>query len=364
MTTGFVWHERYMWHETPRAVAGVLLSRGVYQPGTYFENPETKRRFKNLLDGYDITPMMSGVEPHPVDDDVLLRFHTKDYLAKIKEMSDGMGGNAGESAWFGPGSNEIARLGVGGTIAAIDATIDESTNNAYALVRPCGHHAERDRGRGFCIYSNVAVAIMDAIASKKVERVAVVDWDVHHGNGTEQAFYDNGDVLTISIHQDKLYPTETGAASDRGEGKGVDKNINIPLPPGSGGGAYMAVMDRVVLPALHEHKPELIVVACGFDASYFDPLGHQMLLSNHFRAMTEKLKVAAAELCSGRLVLSHEGGYSAEYVPFCGVATIEALLGINAVVVDPLAIETDVDWQLLQPHQEAIIDSIAKDLNL
>jgi acetoin utilization deacetylase AcuC-like enzyme len=359
MATGFVWHERYMWHETPFA-AGWLPSRGVLPPGEYFENPETKRRMKQLMDGYGITQRLVPIEPYEADDAILRRFHTAAYLETVRALSDGMGGDAGDFAPIGPGTDPIARLAVGGVISAIDAVLDGRVSNAYALVRPPGHHAERDRGRGFCVYSNIAVALLDALERGRISRAAVVDWDVHHGNGTEQAFWERGDVLTISLHQDHLYPDDSGEIDKTGAGAGEGFNLNVPLPPGCGGGAYLSAMERVVLPALRAFRPELIVVASGFDASSYDPLGHMMLFGRHYAAMTRLLMDAADELCDGRLVASHEGGYSEAYVPFCGVATIDTLRGEASDVVDVLGALPEKEWQLLQPWQEAAIDAAVK----
>jgi len=357
MATGFVWHERYMWHDNASA-AGLRPARGAYQPGLHIESPETKRKLKNLMDAYGLTNQLTALEFGEAEDDQLLRFHTKDYIQRVQTLSDGMGGDCGESALVGPGSAEIARLAVGGCSAAVASVARGEVNNAYALTRPPGHHAERDRGRGFCIFGNVALSVMNAQANKLVERVAVVDWDVHHGNGTQQAFYDSADVLTISMHQEMLYPVDMGTLSEVGEGAGTGANINVPLPAGVGGGAYMAAMDEVVLPALHAFKPDLIVIACGFDACYFDPVSHTLLVANHFRTMTQKIMAAADELCDGRIVANHEGGYCDFYVPFCGVAVIETLAGVTTGVKDPYGGTEFVANQDLMPHQQARINEV------
>ena len=199
-------------------------------------------------------------------------------------------------------------------------------DNVYALVRPPGHHAERDRGRGFCIFGNPALAAMHAREQRDVARVAIVDWDVHHGNGTEHAFYGDPTVLTISLHQDNLYPADSGRVEDNGVGAGEGCNLNVPLPPGSGNGAYAAAVERVVVPALRTFRPEIILVACGFDASMLDPFAIMMLDSRGFARMTQIVLDLAAEICDGRLAMIHEGGYSSAYVPFCGAAAIEELL--------------------------------------
>lgn len=357
MKTGFIWHERYMWHDT-MAATGSHRGRGELQPGVHIENAETKRKFKNLLDAYEVTPRLHPLAFSEATDTELTRFHTPEYVEKVQRLSDAEGGDAGEHTPFGPGSANIARLAVGGTIAAIRAVANSEVDNAYALTRPPGHHAERDRGRGFCLFNNVALGVMAAQSEGLLERVAIVDWDVHHGNGTQQAFYDRSDVLTISLHQDMLYPVDIGKVEETGEAAGEGFNLNVPLPAGSGGGAYLAAMDQVVLPALAAFKPSMIVVACGYDASYFDPMSHMMLVSPHYREMTRKIVNASAGLCDGKLVVNHEGGYSDFYVPLCGMAVMEELTGIQTAVRDPYAGTQRVPNQALQPHQQEYLDQV------
>ena len=344
-----------MWH-CNGAAAGTYPVRGDLQPGVHLENAETKRKFKNLLDAYDVTPQLHTILFGEANDGDLLHFHTQDYITKVQQLSAQAGGDAGEYAPVGRGSAEIARLAVGGTAAAIAAVAAGEVNNAYALVRPPGHHAERDRGRGFCVFNNIGLGVLGALDSGLTDRVAIVDWDVHHGNGTQQAFYDRADVLTISLHQDMLYPSDLGQCEEIGEAAGEGFNINVPLPAGCGGEAYLAAMDQVVLPALHAYKPSMIVVACGFDASYFDPLSHMLLMANHFRQFTQRIMQAADELCEGRLMMNHEGGYSDFYVPLCGVGVIEELSGIKTPVIDPYAGTEHVPNQFLMPHQQDYIN--------
>lgn len=359
--TGFLFEELYMWHDTG-AAADIYQPSLEIEPGLlHSENPASKRRFRNLLDVAGVLDKTAGVRASPVDEAQLARFHTHDYIARIKELSQERGGDAGELTPFGRGSYEIACLSAGGTLAALDAVLTGEVLNAYALVRPPGHHAERDQGRGFCIFGNIPVAVMHARATRGLGRVAIIDWDVHHGNGTQQAFYDERDVLTISLHQANFYPVDSGHMTDRGEGAGEGSNINIPLPPGSGVGAYIAAFDQVVLPALHRFKPELIIIASGFDAGAVDPLGRMMLHSGAYRQMTARLMDAAADLCQGRLLISHEGGYSAAHVPYCGLAVMEQLTGFQSHVTDPF-LEFMAGWgyQDLQHHQEAVIRDAAK----
>jgi acetoin utilization deacetylase AcuC-like enzyme len=359
MATGFLTHELYLWHNTGNGPLG--FKPGLFvQPGTPAENPETKRRFRNLLDVSGLSDQLTPIKPVAATDDQIATFHTRDYMKRIKALSDADGGDAAVGTPFGSGSYEIAALTAGGTIAMVDAVMSAKVRNGYALVRPPGHHAEPDMGHGFCIFGNVVIAIHHARKAYGIRRVATVDWDVHHGNGTEAGFYRDRDALTISLHQDALYPTDRGGLDDNGEGAGAGANINIPLPPGSGDGAYLAALERVVLPALRRFKPELIVVPSGFDASGVDPLGRMMVTSEGFRQMTRLLMAVADELCGGRLVLSHEGGYSEFHVPYCGLAVMEELSGIKTKVRDPFLSEM-MQWggQALQPHQAAVLEKAA-----
>lgn len=355
MATGWVYDERYMWHDTGRASAHNDERKWI-QAWEHHENPETKRRFRNLVDVAGLLDSLVSLKPREATFDEIVRIHAPEYVERVRAMSAAEGGDAGVGSPFKRGGYEIALLAAGGTLTAVDAVLDGRVRNAYALVRPPGHHAERDWGRGFCIFGNVAVAVRHAQKVRGLERVAVVDWDVHHGNGTQHAFEDDPSVLTISLHQDRWFPRESGAMEERGTGAGYGANINIPLPPGSGHGAYVASFERVVIPALRAFRPGLIVVASGFDGSMYDPLGRMMAYSETYRRMTELLMDAADSLCGGRLVLSHEGGYSPIYVPFCGLSVMEQLSGERSSVGDPMAENASTaGGQELQPHQDAVI---------
>ena len=359
MATGFVFHELYMWHNTWNW-AQVFPPGLTIQPGEHAENPETKRRLRNLIEVSGLLEHLVPLKPRYAIDDEIARFHTREHVAHIKAISDAGYGDASVLTPMGKGSYEIALLAAGGAIVAFDAVLDGKVKNAYALIRPPGHHATATTGMGFCLFGNAVVAIKHAQAKHGIKRVATVDWDVHHGNGTQSAFYSDPNVLTISIHQDNLFPPESGGLEQNGDGKGGGYNINVPLPPGSGNGAYVATFERVVIPALKRFKPELIVVPSGFDGSGVDPLGRQMVSSDAYRTMTKLLLEAADQLCGGRLVMTHEGGYSAMYVPYCGLAVLEEMSGIRTPVEDPWA-PLMAQWgqQSLQPHQAALIDKAA-----
>jgi acetoin utilization deacetylase AcuC-like enzyme len=351
LATGFVFHELYLWHNTWN-FAQVFAPSLTIQPGEHAENPETKRRLRNLVEVSGLLDHLVALKPRYATEDEIARFHTRQHFADIKAKSEFGYGDASQLTPLGKGSYEIALLAAGGAIVAIDAVLDGTVENAYALIRPPGHHATATTGMGFCLFGNAVIAVKHAQAMRGITRVATVDWDVHHGNGTQSAFYSDPNVLTISIHQDNLFPAASGGLAEYGEGKGLGANINVPLPPGSGNGAYVATFERVVIPALKRFKPELIVVPSGFDGSGVDPLGRQMVSSDAYRSMTRMLLAAADELCGGRLMMTHEGGYSAMYVPYCGLAVLEEMAGIRTAVEDPWA-PLMAQWgqQDLQPHQ-------------
>jgi acetoin utilization deacetylase AcuC-like enzyme len=357
--SGFVAHERYFWHDTGSG-AGFTHTNQYMQPDRHPESADTKRRILGLLEVSGLTDRLVRIKPRAARRDELEYFHTGAYIDAAQAMSAAHGGTLGDSVNIGVGSYEIALLAAGGCIEAVDAVLAGTVANAYALIRPPGHHAEADRGRGYCVFGNAVLMIRHAQRVHGVARVAVIDWDVHHGNGTESAFIEDPAVLTISIHQDRCYPVDSGQLSATGRGRGAGTNLNIPLPPGSGHAAYLAAFDRVVLPAVQRFRPDLIVVASGLDASAMDPLGRMLCTSETYRAMAARTLGAARALCAGRLVATHEGGYSNAYVPFCGLAILEEFSGIRTGVTDPYLEELEqMAGQDLQPHQAAVIEAAA-----
>ncbi|WP_299668488.1 class II histone deacetylase [uncultured Ruegeria sp.] len=349
--TAFLWDEKCFWHFGGN-YAQLAPVRGHVQPmvaGGLPEAPETKRRLKNLLDvtGLGDELLMTGGKSVTYED--ALRIHTAEYLGEFKQLSDNNGGELGLRTPFGPGAYEIALLSAGLVKDAVQSVLTGTYKNAYALSRPPGHHCLPDWPNGFCLLNNIAIAIESAKVDKLTDRVAVLDWDVHHGNGTEHIFLERPDVLTISIHQDRCYPFDSGFIEQTGLGAGQGYNMNIPLQPGCGHATYLEVMERLILPTLRAFAPDLVVVACGFDASGVDPLSRMLCTSDTFREMA----VMLMELEDLRLAVAHEGGYSEVHVPFCGHALLEQMSGSSVRASDPLAErlerqQPDADFQRYQ----------------
>ncbi|WP_417280579.1 class II histone deacetylase [Celeribacter sp.] len=351
--TAFYWDEACFWHGGGN-YAMVVPVGGLVQPlvaGGLPEAPETKRRLKNLIDATRLSSELTMLSPPRATAEDLARVHPQDYLDTFKALSDQGGGELGLRTPFGLGGFEIAAQSAGLVKQAVMDVAAGHFRNAYALTRPPGHHCLPDWPNGFCLLANIAIAIEAAKAAGLVGRVAVLDWDVHHGNGTEHIFYQRDDVLTISIHQDRCYPHDSGAVSDQGEGKGRGFNVNIPLPAGSGHQTYLEAMEQIVLPKLRAFAPDMIVIACGFDASAIDPIARMLCGSHTFRDMTRMVM----EACE-KVVAAHEGGYSELHVPFCGHAVLEELSGSITRAPDP------IHSRIIVQQPDARVQSLQSDI--
>ncbi|MFI5404079.1 MAG: histone deacetylase, partial [Planctomycetota bacterium] len=221
-------------------------------------------------------------------------------------------------------SYRAALAAAGGAVRAVEGVIDGTWRNAFVAVRPPGHHAERGTAMGFCLFNSAAVAAAHARAALGLERVAILDWDVHHGNGTQHLFEEDGQVFFASLHQWPLYPG-TGLARERGRGAGVGATLNCPQEPGSGDREWLGAFEGTVLPAVEAFRPELVIVSAGFDAHERDPLAQTRLSTAAFRTMTESVLEVARKCCRGRVVTLLEGGYDLEALADCVEAHVGAL---------------------------------------
>ncbi len=318
MTTAYVTHPRYIEH---------------HMPG----HPEHAGRIQAVwkkLESTGLAARMKRIEPHPVTDEQILLVHSEEYLAMLNWMT------GHHHTWFDadtyalPQTPEIARLAAGGVVAAVDAVLKQTTDNALAVVRPPGHHALEGRGMGFCILGNVPIAARHAQKAYGVERVMIVDFDVHHGNGTQDMFYGDDSILFISTHQSPFYPG-TGFANEIGRDQGRGYTINIPMPAGHGDQSFGLLYQEIVWKAARRFRPQLILISAGFDAHWTDPLAMMRLSLEGYAHLTHELVRMAEELCDGHIVFALEGGYDLEALAN-GVANVaHALLGDDEIV-DPL----------------------------
>lgn len=335
---GYLWDALYGWMDTGSGgFVPADPTAGLQPIGHHLAHPDTKRRFHEVVQTSALRDQLTNLQAQPASEEDLLRVHTAEHIQYIKDQSSlPKGGDAGDGASpLGKGGYEIGLLAAGGAIQATKSVLTGEVDTAYAIINPPGHHAERERGMGFCLFNNASVAAAYAKEHHGLTRVAVVDWDVHHGNGTQQIWWDNPDVLTISLHQNKCFPANSGFREDNGGPDALGTALNIPLPPGSGNTVYSLAFEEVVLPALEAFQPELIIVASGFDASAMDPLARQMVTQDGFKQMTEMIVSAADSICDGKLVFVQEGGYSPYYLPICGLGVLEVLTQTESGYGDP-----------------------------
>ena len=304
--------------------------------------PVVARRTYKLLDAMGYLDSLHHIAPRMGTAADIELVHAPEMRARVERVSL-HGGDAGTGAPMAAGGEEIARLAIGGALAAVDAVFAGDVRNVFGLIRPPGHHATRTESLGFCVYNNIAIAARHAQAQHGCKRVAILDWDVHHGNGTQDIFYEDGSVLFISMHQDNLFPIDWGKVTDCGEHDGIGSTVNIPLPAGSGNAAYLAAMDELVIPVVRQYEPDLILISAGQDASVQDPLGRMTVTVPAYREMARLITALADETCNGRLVVLQEGGYSNYYAPYCGAAVLEGMMANPTTgIPDPYSPRSEV----------------------
>jgi acetoin utilization deacetylase AcuC-like enzyme len=298
------------------------------------ESPERLTAILRVLDESRLRARLTALDPVPATEAQLAAVHTQEHIQRVKDIVARGGGHLDPDTYTNARSFDAALLAAGAIVRAVDAVMTGEVNNAFALVRPPGHHATRSRAMGFCLFNNIAVGAAHALAAHGLERVLIVDYDVHHGNGTQDIFYQCPDVLYFSTHQYPHYPG-TGDWREIGEGAGAGYTVNVPLPPYVGDVGYQRVFDDLLYPVAERYQPQLVLVSVGYDAHWRDPLAMENLSLAGYTALARTLIELAREQCAGRIVFVLEGGYD---IPVCanGVAdTFRALLG-DAEIPDPI----------------------------
>ncbi len=329
MKVGIVYHPVYLEHDTGY-------------------HPENARRLEAIISHLDATGLrqqLTPIEARPATVDELALVHYPRHIARIEEAALSGGGNLDADTPMSAGSYQAALYAAGGVIRAVDAVMDNTVTSAFALVRPPGHHATPGQAMGFCLFNNIAIAARYALAKLRLERVLIIDFDVHHGNGTQDAFYNDPQVLYISTHQYPHYPG-SGGIGEIGAGSALGATINIPLPAGSGDDEYGQVFQRVIVPAAERFRPRLILVSAGYDAHWADELSMMQVSVTGFAGMVRTMKGLADRLTGGRLVFSLEGGYN-----------LPALAASVKTTFDVLLDREDIDDSLGKtPHPRAAPD--------
>src|SRR6266542_4811298 len=306
MATGLIYDARFLLHRAPDG------------------HPEHEQRIEAIWSRFQsegLAARCARIAARPATREELLAVHTEDLLAAVQGTASRDLTQLDPDTYARRESQEAALLAAGGLTDLCARVVAGELANGFALVRPPGHHAEADRAMGFCLFNNVAIAVQAARRSG-VRRVLIVDWDVHHGNGTQASFEEDPDVLYFSTHQFPFYPG-TGAIAEVGRGAALGRTVNVPWPAGMGDAEYLAAFDRVLLPVARAFQPEIVLVSCGFDAAAGDLLGGMRLTPDGYAAMTERI----ASLAQGRIVLALEGGYNSDAIAAAAGACTRVLLG-------------------------------------
>lgn len=318
MKAGLVYDPIYLEHDT----------------GDHVENSQRLVTTMSHLKETGIKGKLTYLPARPASLEELEMIHTPEYISYVKGKAENGGGWLDADTVMSPKSYEVALYAAGGVLVAVEAVMKGEVDNAFALVRPPGHHAIHDRAMGFCIFNNVAIAAKFALSKFNLERVLIADFDVHHGNGTQDAFYADPKVLYFSTHQYPFYPG-TGRLDETGTGEGEGTTINFPMAAGWGDEEYLRAFNEVLVPVARRFQPELILVSAGFDPHWADQLAMMQVSITGFAQMARILKELAAELCQGRLVFTLEGGYNLQVVARSIKAVFDVLLG-HLEIDDPM----------------------------
>jgi acetoin utilization deacetylase AcuC-like enzyme len=303
------------------------------------EHPESARRLQAVISGLDlkfIRQQLTAIPARPATPAELTTVHDAEYISRVETYCRQGGGWWDADTLMSPGSYKAALYAAGGAIAAVEAVLKNEVSCAYALVRPPGHHATKNSAMGFCLFNNIAIAANYALKTFRMERVLIIDFDVHHGNGTQEAFAHNPYVLYISMHQYPLFPG-TGHLNKVGQGTGPGTAINIPLPAGCGNSEYKQVFDEIVVPASRRFQPEIIMVSAGYDGHWADEVGNMRLTLEGYYTITRIIQQLADELCGGRTVYCLEGGYNLQVLS-CAVNATFSLWLREKGFEDPLGL--------------------------
>ncbi len=323
MRTGIVYHEQYLAHEQ------------------YPDHPERRERLSYTMDQLREEGIFERDEyllitpkPAPVSD--ILAVHEEEYLSFL-ERSSVVGGYIDADTNIPPGLYQNALLAAGGALAAGDAVLDKQVRNAFAFCRPPGHHAGRRNGAGFCYLNNMAVLVQH-LKKRGMKRVVIIDWDAHHGNGTQEIFYTDNAVLFFSVHQYPFYPG-SGRIEESGTGTGRGYTINMPVPAGTSDESYEYLFSEIIVPVIREFSPDCITISAGQDPHFTDPLTSLALTTQGYARLIKRICALADELCRGRLVALLEGGYSVcGGLPYTNLAVLAAMAGLDTShCIDPPA---------------------------
>jgi len=308
------------------------------------ESPERLVAIMRVLEETGILSRLVAIEPQPATDSQILAVHAPEHLARIQRVVDFGGGHLDPDTYANVFSLDAAKLAAGAAVRAVGAVLYREVDNAFALVRPPGHHATRKEAMGFCLLNNIAIGAQHALDAHHLERIMIVDYDVHHGNGTQDIFYREPRVLFFTTHLYPFYPG-TGNWNEIGSGEGMGHTVNVPLSAGVGDRGYQKIFDELLFPLAERFRPQLILASVGFDAHWRDPLAMANLSIAGYVALARTLMELAREMCDGKLVLMLEGGYDLDVLSQGVAATFRVLLG-DQDIPDPIGSSNQLESEL------------------
>ncbi|UCD80044.1 MAG: histone deacetylase [Desulfobacterales bacterium] len=321
-------------------------------------NPECSDRVAvlyDMLQESDMRGNFQDITPRPAEKEELLQVHSPEYIQRLEDTQGQAYTYLDPDTQASPFSHETALLAAGGLCRAIELVHAGKLDNAMALVRPPGHHAERSRAMGFCLYNNVAVGVRYAQSRLGLGRILLVDWDLHHGNGTQHCFEDDPSVLFFSVHQSAAYPG-SGRFGEVGKGRGKGRTVNIPLRRGCGDAEYVSILEKILRPIALDFKPELILVSAGFDIHHNDPLGGMGVTPQGFAGLTRSVLTTADLCCEGKVVMTLEGGYDLDGLKDSVKAVLREMAGLQATDIEKITAGVDAKmityllWRVRRIH--------------
>lgn len=339
MKIGYVYDPIYLEHDT----------------GGHVENSNRLEKTMDLLASSGLLHELVNIPARPASEQELLKIHSESHILNVQNSARAGGGWLDPDTVTSPKSFDAAAMAAGGLLAALDSVAKREVSAAFGLVRPPGHHATARRAMGFCLFNNIAIAARYAIDQFDMERILIVDFDVHHGNGTQDSFYSEPRVLYFSTHLYPYYPG-SGSIDEIGNGAGLGYTVNVPMPAWCGDNEYKRIFEEVLVPAAKRYNPEIIMVSAGYDSHWADHLAYMQVSTSGFAMMTGYLKHLADELCEGRLLFALEGGYNVDALAHSIKATFDILLG-KGQIADPIGPAPATGRQ---PQIDDLIRSVCK----
>lgn len=329
--TGVAWSPEFSRHD--RGPGSAFLPRPTFLPDERWDRGQRVECLYDILE--HVRSQLTSVDTvsfQPATEREILEFHSESFVRSLAS-----------SECYGGTYIAAGLLAVGAVRELCRRVWKGQLTNGYALVRPAGHHSDVGSAGGGCMFANGVLAALE-LKRLGADRILYLDWDAHHGNSQQCAFWSDPSVLTVSVHQGRAFPPGTGGTDARGAGQGHGTNINIPVPPGSGGGVYRTAFRDIIKPAAEAFRPDFILVSSGLDANYIDPSARLCLHSGDYAWMTDQVATMAADYCHGRLVMTHEGGYSLSYLPLCFLRIVERLSGCRSGIDDPFLARWGCDF--------------------